>query len=151
LSAQQLGTSLLVAAGYYDGLQTAAGAKAPSDPAALRARLESQYAGSLTFLVKNLGGGTEAAPAGVAEALFEANNREFAEFLNKGGLGTRLAALSDEALVGDLFLRVLSRPATSEETVRLRRYLQARPNRRTAACEQALWALVTSSEFRFNH
>src|SRR5205823_6520153 len=134
-----------------DALRAMVDAKTQSDPAALRTRLQTLHAGALAFLVKNLGGGSNSAPAGVAEAMFQANNREFADFLTKGGLAARLAALPDVALPSELFLRVLSRPATSEETSRVRQYLQTRPGRRAAACEQALWALVTSSEFRFNH
>jgi hypothetical protein len=142
--------SLVVAAGYYDALRATVDAKTCSDLSALRTRLETQQAERLRFLVKNLGG-DGSTPAGVAEAMFQANNREFADFLAKGGLAARLAALSDGALAGELFLRVLSRPATSEEADRVRQYLRIRSKRRAAACEQAVWALVTSSEFRFNH
>jgi hypothetical protein len=149
LSAQQLATALLIAAGYYEGLNVAGGAVQP-DPAALRARLETQQTANLTLLAGKLGGNGTAG-AGVAEALFQANSREFAEFLARGGQTARLTAMADTALPDELFLRALSRHATAEEVGMVRQYLRARPGNRSAACEQLLWALVASSEFRFNH
>ena len=57
----------------------------------------------------------------------------------------------DAAAVREAFLCVLSRQPTSEEAARLVQYLQARRDRRPAACRQVVWALVSSPEFRFNH
>jgi hypothetical protein len=151
LSLHQLANSLMVAAGYYDSFKAGLDAKTRSDPGAVRQRWEAQSLGTLTSLVKNLDTGAEPFQPGIREALFQANSAEFAGFIARGGLATRLAAMKDEAaLVRDVYLCTLSRSNTKEEDDRLRGYLKARSDRR-AACEQVVWALVTSSEFRFNH
>ena len=46
---------------------------------------------------------------------------------------------------------VLNRPARPEETQLLVGYLQRRSDRADAACQQVIWALLTSAEMRFNH
>ena len=52
----------------------------------------------------------------------------------------------------DLAVRaVLSRPARTEEVQALVGYMQRRLDRPDAACQQIVWALMTSAEFRFNH
>lgn len=62
-------------------------------------------------------------------------------------LARQLAALrDDEALVGELYLRVLGRPATSSELATCRQYL-AEVKNRTEAFEDILWSLLNSAEF----
>ena len=52
----------------------------------------------------------------------------------------------------DLAVRnVLSRPPDDEEVRTLDAYLAERTDRPDEACRQLVWALLTSSEFRFNH
>ena len=46
---------------------------------------------------------------------------------------------------------VLGRPARQEEVQALVGYMQRRQDRPDAACQQVVWALLTSAEFRFNH
>jgi len=46
---------------------------------------------------------------------------------------------------------VYSRPATPEEVQAISAYLDARNDRREDAISQIVWALMTSSELRFNH
>ena len=46
---------------------------------------------------------------------------------------------------------VLSRPAQADEIQALSSYMQRRSDRDAAACQQIVWALLTSAEFRFNH
>jgi hypothetical protein len=149
LSAHQLAISILTAAGYLDALKTA---NPKLNPGELRAKLESQHAGLLATLVKELDSGADSFQPGIREALFQANNATFADFLAKGGLPERLVAMTDvDLLVKEAFWCVLSRPPDKEESEELRGYLAARRDRRTAACEQIVWSLVTSTEFRFNH
>jgi len=151
MTMHQLGMSLLVATGYQDELKAKADAATRADAGLLRAKMESQYAGTLQTLVKNLDTGETFQP-GVREALFEANGPAFAEFVAKGGLAKRLAGIKDDgALIQQAFVSVLSRSPSPEEAARLQDYLKMRGNRRAAACEQIVWALVTSSEFRFIH
>jgi hypothetical protein len=152
LSTHQLAMSLLAAAGYCDAVAASADTAARRDPGALRARLETQDAGLLATLVANLGTGTEPFQPGVRESLFQANSSSFGDLLAKGGLVTRLAAITgDDALIEEACWCVLSRPPSRDEAERLRSYLRARTDRRAAACQQIVWALVTSAEFRFNH
>ena len=152
LSGQQLAVSMLVAAGYYDTLKSGADVKTRSDPGALRAKLEAQHAATLAGLVKNLDSGGDPYQPGIREALYEANSFAFADFVAKGGLPARLASMKgDVPMLQEAFLCVLSRLSSPIEAERLRGYLQERAERRQASCEQIVWVLVTSAEFRFNH
>jgi hypothetical protein len=145
LSAHQLALSLLIATGCADSIK-------PSIGVAIRTKLETQYAALLNELVGQLGNRTETFQPSIRESLFQANSESFARFLTQGGLATRLATLPADGQVADeAFWSVLSRPPSAEERARLQQYLQARPQRRPAACQQIVWALVTSAEFRFNH
>ena len=141
-----------MATGCYDTFRAAADAATRSDSGVLRAKLETRYAATLAGLVKELDIGIDPYQPGVREALFEANSPAFAEFLSTGGLAARLASVKDDGdLVEEAFLRVLARLPAPEEAGRIRGYLQERIDRRVPACEQIVWALVTSTEFRFNH
>ncbi|HUQ72216.1 MAG TPA: DUF1549 and DUF1553 domain-containing protein [Planctomycetaceae bacterium] len=62
-----------------------------------------------------------------------------------------LKTQSDDDAVVIAFRSVLSRQPTADELDTFRRYLAPRSDRKPAAWQQALWALVTSPEFRFNH
>jgi hypothetical protein len=151
LSLHQLALSLLVATGAYDGLH-AADPTVRADSASLRRKFEAQHQAVLSALMKNLDTGTEPFQPGIREALYQTNSPGFAELINKGGLARRLANIDNDAqLTREAFLHVLTRFPTAEEVEQVGRYLRARPGRRPAACEQIVWALVTSSEFRFNH
>ncbi len=67
------------------------------------------------------------------------------------GRAAQLAKLTDDsALAEELFLSVLSRYPTAEETNEFTAALRAGKDRATAVSEW-LWALVASTEFRFNH
>jgi hypothetical protein len=62
-------------------------------------------------------------------------------------LARQLAALpDDEALIGELYLRVLGRPATRSELATCQQYLRE-VNNRTEAFEDILWSLLNSAEF----
>jgi hypothetical protein len=74
---------------------------------------------------------------------------------NKGNLPEKLLGSSEswEVRVEQLFLSVLSRPPTSEERERFVKYLdvpakEAKPT--STRIEEAMWVLVSCSEFRFN-
>jgi hypothetical protein len=90
----------------------------------------------------------------VTEALlFSNSDRVQSEYLRDSGdrlIGV-LKTLSDDEAIGVAFRSVLSRPPTADEVDTFRRYLASRSDRKPAAWQQALWALVTSPEFRFNH
>ncbi|MBT6721775.1 MAG: DUF1549 domain-containing protein [Planctomycetaceae bacterium] len=90
----------------------------------------------------------------VDEALLFSNADEFKDKIKVANdrLGGELAAIeSDEALVQRAIRTVYSRPATAEELEAISAYVAARSDRREEAISQIVWALLTSSELRFNH
>jgi hypothetical protein len=90
----------------------------------------------------------------VDEALLFSNADEFKDKIKvtNDRLGGELAAIeSDEALVQRAIKTVYSRPATAEELEAISAYVAARSDRREEAISQIVWALLTSSELRFNH
>jgi hypothetical protein len=92
---------------------------------------------------------------GVSEAMLFANNESLLKELltdASGSLVTRLKQVADLEKRAELAVRtVLSRPAQAEEIRTLADYLRRRDDRPVEACQQVVWALLTSAEFRFNH
>jgi hypothetical protein len=92
---------------------------------------------------------------GVGEALLFSNGDQIQkECLSEGGdrLVSRLLKVDNLEQRADLAVRaVLSRPAEPKEVKTLAEYLKRRQDRPGAAVQQMVWALVTTSEFRFNH
>lgn len=90
----------------------------------------------------------------VSEALLFTNNQNVQKDLLEGA-GTLAAKLKHEPdLVrrADLAVRAtLCRAATPDEIQTLADYMRRRADRADAACQQIVWALLTSAEFRFNH
>ena len=71
--------------------------------------------------------------------------------LRAGSLTDRLVKLTDtDKLAEELFLSVYSRLPTSDEKKDVADALKHEPNR-TTAIQELVWALIASSEFRFNH
>ena len=95
------------------------------------------------------------AQIGVAEALFFTNGKQVeSELLAEAPdrLVGRLKKISGITEVIDLAVRtVLSRPPVDDEIRTLATYLGERTDRPDDASAQLVWALLTSSEFRFNH
>jgi Protein of unknown function (DUF1549)/Protein of unknown function (DUF1553) len=91
---------------------------------------------------------------GVAEAMLFANNEALQKSLLEGAgtLTERMKQEPDLAKRAELAVRtVLSRPARPNELQTLVGYMQRRQDRPAEACQQVVWALLTSAEFRFNH
>jgi Protein of unknown function (DUF1549)/Protein of unknown function (DUF1553) len=91
---------------------------------------------------------------GVAEAMLFANNDklENALFAGSDSLAERLAKESTSTKRAELAVRsVLARPATADEIEAIGSYLDRRADRSAAAYRQVVWALLATSEFRFNH
>jgi hypothetical protein len=151
LSMQQLAQSVLVASGYREQL-AGTSAELAQDPGKLRAKFEADLAAQVAEIRKNLDSGTDTFQPNVAQALYLANNGPFQQLLERGGLATRLAKLTDDGeVIRQAYLSVLSRLPDSDEEAAFRRHLAARADRRAAAVSQIVWALVTSAEFRFVH
>jgi hypothetical protein len=91
---------------------------------------------------------------GVGEALLFANNQNLQKELleRSDSLAVKLKAEPDLARRADLAVRaVLCRPGRVDEIQALTDYLRRRADRDEAGCQQIVWALLTSAEFRFNH
>jgi hypothetical protein len=92
---------------------------------------------------------------GASEAMLFANNESLLKELladAPGSLVSRLKQTADLEKRADLAVRsVLSRPARPEEVKAVTEYLRGRADRPVDACQQAVWALLASAEFRFNH
>jgi hypothetical protein len=136
LSPRQLAGSLVVALEENTG-----------PPAGRLAALEKRSAA----LAPALDARTRDFQSSAREALFLSNSEAVRKLIaSKGGLADRLTALPDaRARVDAAFRATLSRPPGEAVADRLVRWL-AGPDRR-AACEDLVWALVASAEFRFNH
>lgn len=92
---------------------------------------------------------------GVGEALLFSNSANVQkQFLADTGDGL-IAAMKktqDEKELIDLAVRgVFSRPPTTVEIDLLGQFLRQRQDRQVEACRQMVWALLASTEFRFNH
>jgi hypothetical protein len=124
-----------------------------SDPAESEKRLES--------LEKSAEGITRHFPqpgdnfqVSVSEAMLFGNNESLQKELLEGNdrLSKLLLQEPDMTKRAELAIRsVLGRPARGEETQAIAAYLLQRQDRAEAACQQVVWALLTSAEFRFNH
>jgi Protein of unknown function (DUF1549)/Protein of unknown function (DUF1553) len=90
----------------------------------------------------------------VHQALFLSNGHHIQSWLAPadGSLIARLAALADASAVADeLYLSLYSRRPTEEERAEATRYLAERGKARVPALQEMAWALLASTEFRFNH
>lgn len=88
----------------------------------------------------------------VDEALFFSNNDRPQRELLGGGLVNRLKEIEDdEQLIETAYEHILLRRPADDERQALRDYLNSRSDRREEACRQVVWALLTSTEFRFNY
>ena len=88
------------------------------------------------------------------QALFFGNAGVVEAWLKPEGtnLTARLAALSDpNELADEMYLSVLTRKPSDAERQDVADYLQGLKQNRAAAVQELVWALMSSSEFRFNH
>lgn len=92
---------------------------------------------------------------GVGEALLFSNGAAIEkEFLRDGDdrLVGALRKISDPShRIHTAFVALASRPPSVEEVEAVSAYLAQREDRSVSALQQALWAIVTSGEFRFNY
>ena len=90
----------------------------------------------------------------VHQALFLSNGRQIQNWLapSDSSLVGRLAAVSDAAAIADeLYLSVYTRRPTDDERSEVVHYLADRGKERIPALQELAWALLASTEFRFNH
>jgi len=171
LAPEQFATSGMQAASMLAGQLAAAEAKldktppdelkkaTDADKPRLRQTLSqlellNQLRGTFGEFVRQYGGqpGQEF-QATVNQALFFGNGTVIESWLKPAGenLVARLAKLDDASAIADeLAWSVFSRPATDGERQAAATYLKDRSDKPVAISEMA-WALLSSSEFRFNH
>ncbi|MGE3819696.1 MAG: DUF1549 domain-containing protein [Isosphaeraceae bacterium] len=90
----------------------------------------------------------------VHQALFLSNGEPIQSWLAPSGdrLVGRLEKLTDpSALAEELYLSLYTRRPTAEEREAVAAYLATRAAERPAALKELVWALLASTEFRFNH
>jgi len=90
----------------------------------------------------------------VHQALFITNGQPIQSWLAPSGanLAGRLAALTDPSAVAEeLYLSLYSRRPTQDEREEVARHLERRGKERPAALQELVWAVLASTEFRFNH
>ena len=95
----------------------------------------------------------EFAPS-VKAALFLSNDGRVLELLKPrdGNLTEQLVKETDSAKLTDtLFISVLTRTPSVEEAQAVTQFIAARPDHRDKAIAQAIWALISSTEFCMIH
>ncbi len=91
----------------------------------------------------------------ISEALWLSNNpqveRDYLSASNNRLVGYLGSIQSNEELVVAASKSILSREPRPEEQSALVRHLESKPDHRSAAIGQVVWALLATPEFRFNH
>lgn len=151
LSPSQLGMSVLQASGQADTQRISLGASL--NEAALHERLT----GNLAIFVQLYGGQAgqveEGFQTSLAQTLFVSNSETIRSWLAQtgGALVDRLTrAKDDQALAEEFYLSVLNRKPSPEEVELVKSHLNGRMDR-VEALQELSWALIASTEFRFNH
>jgi hypothetical protein len=155
LSPAQLAWAMLQASGEADVHRKSLGAKLTEDA------LTKRLVGTEKRFVSLFGGPAGQAPQDfettVDQVLFLANDPAMAALTKSkaGNLADRLGKLKADdtnAIAEELFLSVLTRQPTSEDLADVKAHLsQPMGTDRPALIQELVWALLTSSEFRFNH
>jgi len=153
LTPEQFAWSALQATGQLDAERKAQGAKATE------ATLYAKYAGQVTPFVNLFANSPGEPTTGDFEATLDQTlflrNSEFVRNLlapRPGDLADRLNTFKDAApLADELYLSVLTRLPAADEAKDVADYLARRTADRPVAVQELIWALLTSTEFRFNH
>jgi hypothetical protein len=89
----------------------------------------------------------------LSQALHLLNGETIQRKITDGGVIKRLLdeKKPDDQIIDQLYIRCLSRPATSVEHARLQLALSSSKNERQQVLTDIFWALLNSDEFVFNH
>ncbi len=175
LSPEQLAWSILHTTGYVDrqrsSVQAALDKKSPLKPeekqdteklAAREQEVEKQTQAKLKGIIDRfvkLFAAASGQPqddffATVDQALFFRNGGELQSWLapSGGNLTDRLQNIEDaKTLAEELYLSILTRFPTAQETADVAEYLSLPEVNKPKAVQDMAWALLTSAEFRFQH
>jgi hypothetical protein len=154
LTPEQLAWSLMQATGLIAAEKKAQGAKV--NEAAIYAKLSAQVAPFVALFGAQAGDAAfnQDFEATLDQTLFLTNGATLRDWLaaRPGSLIDRLNAQKEAGpLAEELYLSVLTRMPTEEESKEVADYLARRHADRLAALQDLAWALLTSAEFRFNH
>jgi hypothetical protein len=100
------------------------------------------------------GSGHQEFQATAQQALFLSNGSLMRQLLMPatGNLTDRLSQIDEsDQLAEELYLSVLTRRPSAEETTQVTLYLKRSQSERESTVQELIWALLTSLEFRFNH
>ena len=171
VSAEQLYWSVGIATGRFEAVRRSirkglVDAKKPEEEikAIDEATLEElvgksdELKSALAEFKKNFGNGpkepeVEFAPS-VKGALYLMHESRIQKCLESGSatlIEELLKAEDNQAAIDHLFLRLLTRIPTDEETEQLSSYLEKNRERRSEALANVAWAMLTSTEFVVNH
>lgn len=155
LTPLQLVTSVSVATGTYAQFQVKLEREAkekkgdPVTPAVVRRRFarEREFQEFATLFR----GPSDSFEPGAAQALFLTYSQAFVKQLKpgNGNLTERLIKGKDSP-AQELFLTILSRPPSDEESRRVETLLANAEGSRDAQCQELVWSLLCGAEFRFN-
>ncbi len=171
LSPEQVAWSVMEATGVCENYRAAETARLNADPRLrdmvsvsakarylrdreIEEKLQNTLAGYVPQFVA-LYGGNAGEPeqdfqASVHQALFVANGTTVRSWLPS--LANRLQIVNNPRAVADeLYLAVLTRLPSDEERAEVIEYLVRKTDNRPAGIQEVAWALLASSEFRFNH
>lgn len=172
LSAEQLADSALIATGELDRLTeqsekqkadaskdvaakpTAAKSTAADEAAEPELTIEAVRAAFKTAFANAAREPEDAVSSTVKGALFWRNAVPVQQLLRRrpGNLVDRLVAQSDNRkMVEELYLSVLTRKPTDEESQLIVDFVAGYGDQRELAIRDAAWALITSTEFYVNH
>lgn len=136
--------------------QGSSGSKSPqADVVALQTEVINQWRSTVRQFVSTYGGQPgEEFQATVNQALFFGNSAIVDGWLKPAD--DNLVALLERTeesrqLADELYLRILSRPASVAERDEVAAVLSEFPEDRPQVISELVWALLSSTEFRFNH
>lgn len=120
------------------------------EEAAVNAKLKEYSNAFINQFSRAPGQSQDGFDASVHQALFLSNGQPVLSWID--GLAGRLAAIAEPGqLIDELYLCLLTRHPADDERDEDLRYLASQPTTKARAISELAWALLTSTEFRFNH
>ncbi len=175
LTPEQMGWSVLKVTGVYDRYRAAEEAElakakplkgpAADDPAVRRARAVEVEQRTFDKLKGNVAAFVSVYAAGAGQpqtdffatadqALFAANGGSINAWIAPGGGNVSQRMLGEKdarKAAADLYLTILCRPPTEEESADAARLMSVPDKEKPAVVQELVWGLLASAEFRFNH
>lgn len=152
LAPEVMAWSLMQATGQVEAIRKSQGAAATDET------VRKALIGNVTTFIQTFGSGVgtpQTFHVRMEHALFLANGAPLRHWFHRqaGNLTDRLAGLQTaDAVADEMYLSILTRLPEAEERQEVADHLAAVPqSERLAALQELSWALLASTEFRFNH